>query len=59
MIFSLMSFITGSRGLKDFLYRMSRDSICSEEEILEIKDVFNIEFQRLDVWLRAELEKTG
>ena len=59
MIFSLMSFITGSRGLKDFLYRMSRDSICSEEEILEIKDVFNIEFQRLDPWLRAELKKTG
>jgi hypothetical protein len=54
-----MSFITGSRGLKDFLYRMSRDSICSEEEMQEVRDVFNIEFKRLEPWLRAELKKTG
>jgi uncharacterized protein YbjT (DUF2867 family) len=57
IIFSLMALVTGSRGLKDFLYRMSRDSICTNEEILEIKDVFNIKFQRLEPWLRTELEK--
>ena len=58
MIFSFMAFVTGKRGLKDFLYRMSRDSICSKEEMQEISDVFNIEFKRLEPWLRAELEKT-
>ena len=52
-----MALVTGSRGLKDFLYRMSRDSICTNEEIQEIKDVFNIKFQRLEPWLRTELEK--
>ena len=57
IIFSLMALVTGSRGLKDFLYRMSRDSICTNEEIQEIKDVFNIQFQRLEPWLRTELEK--
>jgi len=56
LIFSLMALITGKRGLKDFLYRMSRDSICSKEEMQEIKDVFNIEFQRLEPWLREELK---
>ena len=58
MLFSFMAFVTGKRGLKDFLYRMSRDSICSKEEMREISDVFNIEFKRLEPWLRAELEKT-
>jgi uncharacterized protein YbjT (DUF2867 family) len=57
LVFSLMALITGKRGLKDFLYRMSRDSVCSKEEIQEIKDVFNIKFQRLEPWLRTELEK--
>jgi NADH dehydrogenase len=59
MIFSFMAFVTGKRGLKDFLYRMSRDSVCSEEETREIKEVFHLEFQKLEPWLRAELEKTG
>jgi uncharacterized protein YbjT (DUF2867 family) len=57
MLFSFMAMLTGKRGLKDFLYRMSRDSICTNEEIQEIKDVFNIKFQRLEPWLRTELEK--
>jgi hypothetical protein len=52
-----MALVTGSRGLKDFLYRMSRDSVCSNEEMKEIKDVFNIKFQRLEPWLRAELKQ--
>jgi len=56
LVFSLMALITGKRGLKDFLYRMSRDSICSKEETQEIKDVFDIEFQRLEPWLREELK---
>lgn len=56
MIFSVMAFITGSRGLKDFLYRMSRDSVCSEEEIKEINEVFKIEFKRLEPWLKEELK---
>jgi hypothetical protein len=57
MFFSFMAMLTGKRGLKDFLYRMSRDSICSKEEIREISDVFNIKFQRLEPWLRAELKQ--
>jgi len=59
MIFSFMAFVTGKRGLKDFLYRMSRDSVCTKEEMKEIKDVFNIGFHRLEPWLKAELEKRG
>ena len=59
MLFSFMAMFTGKRGLKDFLYRMSRDSVCSEEETMEIKEIFNLEFQRLEPWLRAELEKAG
>jgi len=55
LIFSLMALITGKRGLKDFLYRMSRDSVCSEEEMKEINKVFKIEFKRLELWLRKEL----
>ncbi len=57
MIFSFMAFVTGKRGLKDFLYRMSRDSVCSEEETREIKEVFNLKFQCLEPWLCAVLEK--
>jgi uncharacterized protein YbjT (DUF2867 family) len=57
ILFSFMALVTGSRGLKDFLYRMSRDSVCSNEEMKEIKDVFNIKFQRLEPWLRAELKQ--
>jgi uncharacterized protein YbjT (DUF2867 family) len=59
ILFSFMAMLTGKRGLKDFLYRMSRDSVCSEEETMEIKEIFNLEFQRLEPWLRAELEKAG
>jgi uncharacterized protein YbjT (DUF2867 family) len=57
VIFSFMALVTGSRGLKDFLYRMSRDSVCTEKETGEIREVFGFEFQCLEPWLRAELEK--
>jgi len=57
LVFSLMALITGKRGLKDFLYRMSRDSVCSEKEMKEINEVFKIDFKRLEPWLRSELKR--
>ncbi len=52
IVFSAMTFMTGSRGGKDFLYRMSRDSVCSDEEMRELKSIFNIEFKRVEPWLK-------
>jgi uncharacterized protein YbjT (DUF2867 family) len=54
-IFSLMALVTGNRGGKDFLYRMSRDSVCAPQEQEEIRSVFSIDFQRLEPWLQAQL----
>ncbi len=53
-VFSLMALITGSRGAKDFLYRMSRDSVCSEEDRREVQEAFSIEFKRLEPWLKEQ-----
>lgn len=55
LLFSLMALLTGSRGLKDFLYRMARDSVCSDAEIWEVRETFQIDFQKLEPWLRQEL----
>ena len=54
-LFSLMAFLTGNRGLKDFLYRMSRDSICSEAEMGEVQSALNITFQKLEPWLKQNV----
>ncbi len=55
-LFSLMALLTGSRGGKDFLYRMSRDSVCTDEDMQEIAGAFSIEFKRLEPWLREQLQ---
>ena len=54
-MFSVIAIITGKRGGKDFLYRMSRDSVCSAQEMREVKDAFNIELNRLEPWLREKV----
>ena len=55
IMFSLMALLTGKRGGKDFLYRMSRDSVCTDQEIKEVKEAFTIEFKRLEPWLRERV----
>ncbi len=54
-LFSVVALLTGRRGGKDFLYRMSRDSVCSEQEMKEVREAFAIEFKRLDPWLREQM----
>ena len=54
-LFSIIALLTGRRGGKDFLYRMSRDSVCSEQEMKEVRGAFAIEFKRLEPWLREQL----
>jgi len=54
-MFSLIALFTGNPGAKDFLYRMSRDSTCTEEEMREVREAFSIEFERLEPWLRKRL----
>ncbi|MEI6126059.1 MAG: NAD(P)H-binding protein [Pseudomonadota bacterium] len=55
LMFSVIALLTGNRGVKDFLYRMSRDSVCTEEEIREVREVFSIDFERLEPWLRKRI----
>lgn len=55
IMFSLIALITGKRGGKDFLYRMSRDSICTDQEMKEVKEAFTIGFKRLEPWLRERV----
>ncbi len=55
IMFSVIALITGKKGGKDFLYRMSRDSVCSDQEMREVKDAFDIEFNRLEPWLREKV----
>jgi uncharacterized protein YbjT (DUF2867 family) len=57
-LFSIIALLTGKRGGKDFLYRMSRDSVCSDQEMKEVRGVFAIEFKRLEPWLRQQLGKS-
>lgn len=54
-MFSLIALLTGKRGGKDFLYRMSRDSVCTDQEMKEIKEAFTIEFKHLEPWLREKV----
>lgn len=51
----ILALLTGRQGGKDFLYRMSRDSVCSEQEMKEVRGAFAIEFKRLEPWLREQL----
>jgi uncharacterized protein YbjT (DUF2867 family) len=54
-LFSVIALLTGKRGGKDFLYRMSRDSVCSDREMEEVRGAFAIAFKRLEPWLREQL----
>jgi NADH dehydrogenase len=54
-MFSLIALFTGNPSAKDFLYRMSRDSTCTEEEMREVQETFSIDFERLEPWLRKRL----
>jgi len=56
-LFSIIALLTGKRGGKDFLYRMSRDSVCSEPEMQEVREAFAIEFKRLEPWLHEQLSQ--
>jgi len=55
LMFSLISLFTGNPSAKDFLYRMSRDSTCTEEEMREVQEAFRIAYKRLEPWLRERL----
>lgn len=55
VMFSLMALLTGKRGGKDFLYRMSKDSVCTEQEMRAVREAFTIEFKRLEPWLREKV----
>ncbi len=57
LLFSFMALVTGSRGGKDFLYRMSRDSVCSSEDMQTVRESFTIEFQKLEPWLQQQLKQ--
>ncbi len=56
IMFSLIGLLTGNPAAKDFLYRMSRDSICTKEEMREVQEVFCIAYKRLEPWLRKQLK---
>ncbi len=55
VLFSVIALVSGKKGGKDFLYRMKRDSVCTPEEMREVQEAFNIEFTRLEPWLRARV----
>lgn len=57
VLFTMIALVTGKKGGKDFLYRMKRDSVCTPEEMQQIKEVFNIEFKRLEPWLRERVTR--
>jgi uncharacterized protein YbjT (DUF2867 family) len=54
-LFSVITLLTGKREGKDFLYRMSRNSVCSEQDMKEVREAFTIGFKRLQPWLRQRL----
>jgi uncharacterized protein YbjT (DUF2867 family) len=56
-MFSVIALLTGKKGGKDFLYRMSRDSVCTDQEMREVEEVFTMEFNRLEPWLRAQVNQ--
>ena len=57
ILFSMIAIMTGKKGAKDFLYRMKRDSVCSEQDMQELKEAFSIEFKRLEPWLQERVGK--
>jgi len=56
-MFSLIAFFTGKKALKDLLYRMTRHSSITEQEMAELHDAFTIESKRLEPWLREQIEQ--
>jgi NADH dehydrogenase len=54
-MFSAIALATGNPAAKDFLYRMTRDSTCTDEDMRRVRDAFSIEFERLEPWLRRRL----
>ncbi len=56
LMFSAIALVTGKKGGKDFLYRMRRDSVCTEAEMREIREAFKIEFKKLEPWLRERVK---
>jgi len=56
LMFSAIALVTGKKGGKDFLYRMRRDSVCTPEEMQQINEAFNIEFKKLEPWLRGKVK---
>ena len=57
-MFSVIAILTGKRGGKDFLYRMSRDSVCSKQEMREVQEAFNLEFTHLEPWLYEKISQS-
>ena len=55
LMFSAIALVSGNPSVKDFLYRMTRDSVCTDEELRELRAVFSIEFKRLEPWLRERV----
>jgi uncharacterized protein YbjT (DUF2867 family) len=56
LMFSAIALVTGKKGGKDFLYRIRRDSVCTAEEMQQIKEAFTIEFKKLEPWLRERVK---
>ena len=56
LMFSAIALVTGKKGGKDFLYRMKRDSVCTQEEMQQIREAFNLEFKKLEPWLRERVK---
>jgi len=54
-MFTVIALLTGKKGGKDFLYRMSRDSVCSDQEMKEVQETFTLELKRLEPWLREKV----
>lgn len=54
-MFSAIALATGNPAARDFLYRMTRDSTCTDEEMRQVRDAFSLEFERLEPWLRRRL----
>jgi hypothetical protein len=47
-MFSVIATLRGKRGGKDFLYTLSRDSVCSGQEMREVQEAFTLKFTRLE-----------
>jgi len=55
IMFSLTALLSGNRSAKDFLYRMSRDSTCTDEDSRHVREAFGLDFKHLEQWLREKL----